>query len=143
MSFAEPFRLATVSAKVDFQHRKHARFYNLMIAFCNERNPFPGAVYYGFGRRPPGGIHIPPKGTTVSYSHFYRNGIRYGVATHHRGIRSRYGYINRRIPVQVEGIYKTTVEVEGQVHEFLAIMVRRFVAPNQQPVVPWNYWQVI
>ncbi|KAG8724353.1 hypothetical protein FRC09_019802 [Ceratobasidium sp. 395] len=89
----EHIRLATASAQVDFQSRQHAPYYRLLIQFINENNPFDGVQFYGPGVRPPGGVYLAPKGSTVSYPNFYRYGVRYGADSHHRGRNSRYGYI--------------------------------------------------
>ncbi|KAF8596318.1 hypothetical protein BDV93DRAFT_67352 [Ceratobasidium sp. AG-I] len=138
--YLEHIRLATAPAKVDFQAREHAQFYRLMLQFCNDHNPFDGVVFYGAGRRPPGGIYLRPTGSTHSYSHFFRHGVRYGSANHYRGKKSRFGFIQNRVPVIIRGIYKTTFEINGEEHNFSAAMVQCFVMPERQPVFPWDEW---
>ncbi|KAG8728575.1 hypothetical protein FRC11_010744 [Ceratobasidium sp. 423] len=139
----ERLRLATAPAKVDFSLENHRPYYELMIGFCNRHNPVDDVVFYGRGRRPRHGhpVRIHPANSTVSYPHFTRYGIRYGVAGHHRGNKARYGYIYGRVPVVIRGIYETTVELHGQEHKFLAVMVQRFVAPEPEPVFPWDHWR--
>ncbi|QRV84445.1 Transposase family Tnp2 protein [Ceratobasidium sp. AG-Ba] len=136
----EPVRLATQPARVDFRSVKHARFYELMVGFCNDHNPFDNAIFYGYGREPEGGVHLSPRDSTLSYPNFFRYGVRYGSAGHSRGYRARYGYIDNRVPVIIQGIYESTVRVQDQEHKFLAVMVQRFVVPNPQPLFLWNYW---
>ncbi|EUC60381.1 transposase family Tnp2 protein [Rhizoctonia solani AG-3 Rhs1AP] len=140
----EEIRLATAPAQVNFRE-KHREYYQLMVNFCNHHRPeaLRGVVFYGFGGAPDEGelqVHIRSKRSTLSYPHFRRRGIRYGSANHHRGLRSRYGYIHGRVPVLIQGIYETTVEVRDQEYKFLAIMVQRFVPPDEEPAFPWNHW---
>ncbi|KAF8597435.1 hypothetical protein BDV93DRAFT_513347 [Ceratobasidium sp. AG-I] len=61
-------------------------------------------------------------------------------ANHYRGKKSRFGFIQNRVPVIVHGIFKTMLEVNGEEHEFVAAMVQQFVAPERQPVFPWDRW---
>ncbi|KAG8696028.1 hypothetical protein FRC08_007410 [Ceratobasidium sp. 394] len=136
----EHVRLLSTSAKVDFQSHFHARFFRLMLQFCNDHNPLNDIVFYGYGRQPPGAVFISPTGSTVSHSHFLRHGIYYGSSDHHRGQNSRFGYINNRVPVIIRRIYKTTVEVMGEEHEFVAVMVQQLIAPERRPLFPWDFW---
>ncbi|KEP46825.1 transposase family Tnp2 protein [Rhizoctonia solani 123E] len=133
-------RLATISAKVDFNKHEHRQFYRLLVDYCNQHNPFENTVFYGHGIPQPNGHYLHPKSSTVCYSHFFRYGVRYGSANNHRGRKSQYGYIENRIPVIIQGIYETTVEIQGQEHKFLAVMVQRFVAPAAEPLFPWAHW---
>ncbi|KAG8726951.1 hypothetical protein FRC10_006605, partial [Ceratobasidium sp. 414] len=133
-------RLATVPARVNFQSHEHADFYDLMIQFCNDHNPLPNVAFYGFGRPPVGGVYIRPVGSTLSFPHFFRYGIRYGSADHRRGRKSRFAYIDNQIPVLIRRVYKVTVAVEGEDYVFLGVVVQHFVAPRQEPVFPWDYW---
>ncbi|CUA74695.1 hypothetical protein RSOLAG22IIIB_05664 [Rhizoctonia solani] len=141
----EEIRLATTPAQVNFRDEKHREFYDLMVNFCNHHRPeaLRNVFFYGFGGAPDEGeiqIHIRPKGSTLSYPHFRRYGVRYGSGNHSWGVKSRYGYIHGRVPVLIQGIYETTVEVQGQEHKFLAIMIQRFVPPDGEPAFPWNHW---
>ncbi|KAG8769645.1 hypothetical protein FRC12_004831 [Ceratobasidium sp. 428] len=83
----EHIHLTSVSAKVNFMARDHQQFYQLMVRFCNQHNPFEDVKFYGIERRPPGGVKIQALGSTVSYSHFFRHGVGYGSADHYRGQR--------------------------------------------------------
>ncbi|QRV83198.1 Transposase family tnp2 [Ceratobasidium sp. AG-Ba] len=136
----ETIRLATVSAQVDFESRDHEPYYQLMINFCSDQ--LPGIVFYGHGRQPaPDAIWLGPKNTTRSYSHFFRYGIRYGSSLHHRGKRSRYGYIGEHIPVVIRRIYEVKLDVDGEEHEFLGVVVQRFVRAQRRPIFPWHHWE--
>ncbi|CAE7101331.1 unnamed protein product, partial [Rhizoctonia solani] len=137
----EEIRLATVPAQVNFRDAKHREYYQAMVNYCNNHRPeeLGDVSFYGFGQAPDEGdlqVHISPAGSTLSYPHFRRYGIRYGSANHYRGFRSRYGYIHNRVPVLIQGIYETTVEVHGQEYKFLAVMVQRFIAPDEEPDFP-------
>ncbi|EUC53635.1 transposase family Tnp2 protein, partial [Rhizoctonia solani AG-3 Rhs1AP] len=126
----EEIRLATTSAQVDFRDEKHRIYYQHIINFCNHHRPeaLNNVIFYGHGRAPDEGripIHVRPVGSTLVYPHFRRYGVRYGSASHHRGTKSRYGYIHNRVPVLIQGIYE------------------RFVAPNDEPAFPWNHWNEI
>ncbi|QRV80141.1 Transposase family Tnp2 protein [Ceratobasidium sp. AG-Ba] len=136
----EPIRLANRPARVDFRSDPHAQYYEPMIQYCNDHNLFEGVVFYGFGREPEGGVHIPLNNSTLSYPNFYRYGVRYGSANHVWGYRARYGYIEDHIPVIIQGIYESSIYVHGQEHKFVAVMVQRFVEPEQEPMFLWNYW---
>ncbi|CAE7227499.1 unnamed protein product [Rhizoctonia solani] len=136
----EHIRLATTSAKVNFHERAHSPYYRLMINFCNEYYPFNNARFYGPGVRPPNGVYISPATSTVSYSHFYRYGVRYGSAHHSRGYKSRFGFIYDREPVLIKGVYATTVAVGNREFRFIGVMVRRFIAPARRPIFPWDHW---
>ncbi|KAG9077295.1 hypothetical protein FS749_010833 [Ceratobasidium sp. UAMH 11750] len=94
-----------------------------MIQFMNDNNPFNNVEFYG-----------------PAYPNFYRYGVRYGSDKHYRGRKSRYGYIYNRRPVLIKRIYQSTVEVGGEEHKAIAVMVRRFVKPDHEPVFPWNHW---
>ncbi|KAG8739540.1 hypothetical protein FRC12_016275 [Ceratobasidium sp. 428] len=135
----EHIRLATASAQVDFQSRQHAPYYRLLIQFINENNPFDGVQFYGPGVRPPGSVHLAPKGSTVSYPNFYRYGVRYGADSHHRGRNSRYGYIYNQRPVLIKAIYEATLRVEGEEQKIVAVMVQRFMEPAARPIFPWSH----
>ncbi|QRV95272.1 Transposase family Tnp2 protein [Ceratobasidium sp. AG-Ba] len=135
----EFIRLAKVPAKVDFQHSDHAPYYQMVVDFCS--NLIEDGVFYAQGQRPPGGIYFPPQGTTLLYPHFFRCGIRYDSASHHRGKRSRYGYINDPVPVIVRRIYKATFNIDDQERKFVAVVVQRFVRAEQRPVFPWSFWE--
>ncbi|KEP46026.1 transposase family Tnp2 protein, partial [Rhizoctonia solani 123E] len=145
MQGQEEIRLATTSAQVNFRHNSYRQYYQPMVNFCNNHRPeaLRNVVFFGFGEAPNRGelqVHIRPRGSTRSYPHFHRYGVRYGSANHYRGKKSRYGYIHNQVPVLIRGIYETTVEVWGQEYKFLAIMVQRFIAPDEEPAFPWNHW---
>ena len=116
-----------------------------MINFCNNHRPeaLNDTVFYGFGQPPEDRhiqVHIQPRGSTLSYPHFHHYGIHYGSANHYRGANSHYGYIHNRVPVLIQGIYETTAVVRGQEYKFLAVMIQRFVAPNEELAFPWTHW---
>ncbi|CCO38035.1 hypothetical protein BN14_12198 [Rhizoctonia solani AG-1 IB] len=113
----EHIRLATAPAKVNFRDRKHEMYYNLMVDFCNNHLPIglQHIRFYGYGAPPQEGLGIQ-----------IHPGVRYGSANHSRGFNSRYGYIDDRIPVVIQGIYESTVAVR-----------------DEQPVFPWNHWNNI
>ncbi|KAG8728746.1 hypothetical protein FRC12_021524 [Ceratobasidium sp. 428] len=136
--FTERVRLSTTPAKVNFRRGDDVHYYDLFIRFCS--NQGENIVIYGDGVRPPGGIYLDPKTSTVSYSHFFYFGIRYGVAAHHRGKRSRYGFIENRIPVIIRKVYEATLQVEGAPQRFIGVVIQRFVRPRRQPVFPWDNW---
>ncbi|KDN42383.1 hypothetical protein RSAG8_06874, partial [Rhizoctonia solani AG-8 WAC10335] len=145
MQGQEEIRLATTSAQVNFRHNAYRGYYRPMVDFCNNHRPeaLRNVVFYGFGEAPDWGelqVHIRPRGSTRSYPHFHRYSVRYGSANHYRGKKSRYGYIHNQVPVLIQGIYETMVEVWGQEYKFLAVMVQRFIAPGQEPAFPWNHW---
>ncbi|CAE6472201.1 unnamed protein product [Rhizoctonia solani] len=146
----EEIRLATTPARINFRDADHRDYYALMVDFCNRPQNRPAelhnVVFYGHGLPPAEGdiqVHVSPNNSTLAYPHFRRYGVRYGSAKHSRGLKSRYGYIFGRVPVLIQGIYETKVEVQGQEHKFLAVMVQRFVAPDLEPAFPWNHWNEI
>ncbi|QRV85804.1 Transposase family tnp2 [Ceratobasidium sp. AG-Ba] len=135
----ELVRLATSSKQVDFRHRNDEPFYQMFINFCSDQ--IPGVVFYGGGNHGDNDIYFPRVGSTQSYPHFLHYGIRYGSADHHRGKKSRYGYINDHVPVLVRRIYKATLDVRGEEHEILGVVVQRFVRAQQRPILCWNHWE--
>ncbi|KAG8765878.1 hypothetical protein FRC12_007226 [Ceratobasidium sp. 428] len=136
--FTERVQFSTTPAKVNFRRGDDTQYYDLFVNFLSLEDP--DIIVYGDSVRPDGGIYLDPKTSTISYSHFFYFGIRYGAAAHHRGKRSRYGFIGNRVPVIIRKIYQATLLVQGEPRRFVGIIVQRFVRPHHQPAFPWNNW---
>ncbi|KAG8756816.1 hypothetical protein FRC12_010451 [Ceratobasidium sp. 428] len=137
----EPIQFSTTPAQVDFHSRTHQPYWDLLVGFCNEHSPVDGAVFYRAGRRPPGGVWIRPQGSALSYSHFWRHGVRYGSSWHHRGRKSQHAYIYGRNPVIIRGVYEAVVEIEGEEYRIDAVMVQRMLEPEPRGIFPWDHWE--
>ncbi|KDN33378.1 hypothetical protein RSAG8_13532, partial [Rhizoctonia solani AG-8 WAC10335] len=100
----------------------HICFYTFGYAeYCNNHRPeaLCNIIFYGFGKAP-----------------------KWGELQVH-GKKSHYGYIHNQVPVLIQGIYETTVEVRGQEYKFLAVMVQHFIAPDEELAFLWNHWNDI
>ncbi|KAI0059856.1 hypothetical protein BV25DRAFT_1778317, partial [Artomyces pyxidatus] len=80
-------------------------------------------------------------GRIQSYTTVTVSKRRYGVSTRTRGHSSRYGYIDARIPVQVDYLFTTSQEApDGTMCTAHIALVRRFVRDATLPEMPWALW---
>ncbi|KAG0702210.1 hypothetical protein DFH29DRAFT_805341 [Suillus ampliporus] len=82
-------------------------------------------------------------GHVTSFSHVFVETLRYGAATQPRRRSARYAYINGRIAVEIEWIFKVDIEYEqqDQLSKTVAI-VCRFTTNDEVPQFPWDMWAV-
>ncbi|KEP47894.1 transposase family Tnp2 protein [Rhizoctonia solani 123E] len=136
----EHIQLAKNGISVNLMEAQYLEDYARLVAYCMVQ--LPGVIVYGDGRELAGGVHFAPNGTVKSFSHVFVLGMRYGADFHHRGKRSRYGYIQGRIPVLIKRIYTIQlVTLDDIEHRFTCAVVQRFCAPQVIPVFPWDLWQ--
>lgn len=80
-------------------------------------------------------------GDVQSYSHGWVHGRRHGAATQHRGQSAQYAYIDHRIPVQIQHIFRVEERfTDTQTLTANLAIVRRF---QEDPVIfnfPWALW---
>ncbi|KAJ7051311.1 hypothetical protein C8F01DRAFT_1222141 [Mycena amicta] len=86
----------------------------------------------------PGPNQLSLSDCVVSYSHVWFEKRRYGASTHPRGQSARYGYMDSRIPVQIQHIFRVACETEtGQKLEANIALARRFRRSNILDF-PWD-----
>jgi hypothetical protein len=92
---------------------------------------------------PPNGVRF--TGDVSSFSHIWLKKQRYGAASTTRGQSAKYAYIDTRIPVEIQYIFRATQEhpTLGE-SELLAefAVVRRFQRDDELPNFPWALWYV-
>ncbi|KAJ7208732.1 hypothetical protein C8J57DRAFT_1610075 [Mycena rebaudengoi] len=80
-------------------------------------------------------------GEVESFTHVWIQRQRYGAGEEHRGKSAQYAYIDCRIPVRIEHIYraKQAVSADSSITTSFAI-VRRFQPPQDVWNFPWDLW---
>lgn len=73
-----------------------------------------------------------------SFSHVIVAGVRYGAATAHRGLSSRYAYINGRQPVDIQKILQIScTHPDGRILVAGIAIVRPFLPSEKADEMPW------
>ncbi|KAJ7696410.1 hypothetical protein B0H16DRAFT_1350491, partial [Mycena metata] len=80
-------------------------------------------------------------GDVESFSHVWISKQRYGAGAHHRGKSAQYGYIDGRIPVHIEYIFRVS-QTLADARKLVAscAVVRRFQPNTVIPDFPWDFW---
>ncbi|KAL1724248.1 hypothetical protein EV715DRAFT_268831 [Schizophyllum commune] len=83
-------------------------------------------------------------GQVKSYPYLWLDNRRYGTTTSTRGLSARFGYINNRVPVEIEYLLEaeqTDLRSRKTLRETCAI-VRRFVSDEDITALglPWDLW---
>ncbi|KAJ7291750.1 hypothetical protein C8J57DRAFT_948984, partial [Mycena rebaudengoi] len=82
-------------------------------------------------------------GRVSSFSHVFVNKRRYGAATTSRGQSAQYAYIDTRIPVQIQYIFRAVQpQTGGPTHTTEFAIVRRFCTDEHMFQFPWDIWAV-
>lgn len=78
-------------------------------------------------------------GNVDSFSHIYLAKRRYGAAAAHRGKNWQYAYIDNRVPVQIQRIYRIKhTRKSAEIIECGVAIIRRFRRGYDLPGVPWE-----
>ncbi|TDL13640.1 hypothetical protein BD410DRAFT_872916 [Rickenella mellea] len=84
------------------------------------------------------GDGVPFMGKVTSYSHAFIRQSRYGASTSTRGQSGKFGYIDNRVPVQIDYIFHATHGNIGEGHFKASFaVVRQFMSDDLLPDVPW------
>ncbi|KAI0064203.1 hypothetical protein BV25DRAFT_1768700, partial [Artomyces pyxidatus] len=80
-------------------------------------------------------------GRARQYTNVLVNKRRYGASTRTRGASARYGYIDVRVPVQIDYLFAICQKTPdgGSINSHVAL-VRRFIRDDDLPEVPWALW---
>lgn len=80
-------------------------------------------------------------GEVESFSHVWIKKLRYGAASHHRGRSAQYAYIDNRVPVHIQHIFRLTQTLEnGEKLSTGCAIVRRFQPNADITDFPWDLW---
>jgi len=90
----------------------------------------------------PGKNDIPFFGKVKSFSHIWVAKRRYGASTANRGQSAKYAFIDGRIPVQIEYIFRWSQVEEDELFDFKMAVVRRFRTNDTIANIdfPWALW---
>ncbi|KAF7314742.1 Neurobeachin-like protein 2 [Mycena kentingensis (nom. inval.)] len=83
-------------------------------------------------------------GNIRSFSHLWVERRRYGASTHARGQNAQYAYMDHRVPVQIQYLFKIdrTHPVTQEALRATCARVRRFKPPKTPREFPWQIWSV-
>ncbi|KAJ6492339.1 hypothetical protein C8R45DRAFT_825736 [Mycena sanguinolenta] len=77
-------------------------------------------------------------GDVESFSHVWVRRHRYGAAQEHRGQSAKYAYIDSRIPVEIERIFRVKHKVSQHTIVATFAIVRRFCSCEAAMDFPWD-----
>lgn len=78
-----------------------------------------------------------------SFSHIWVRKLRFGASEEHRGQSAKYGYIDARVPVQIDHLFRVQHEfsADRKISAAFAIL-RRFQPCTAITDWPWDLWYV-
>ena len=140
-SSTEPFRFP--QHPKPFRLREIAGLYKLIIKhlqsiWSTEFNLYSDTTLL----LPPHGVRF--SGTVDSFPYVLVRKKKYGCANMHRGKSARYAYVDNRIPVEIQYIFRVTQQhlaespLESLIAEFA--VVKKFQRGDDLPNFPWEMW---
>ncbi|KAJ6530158.1 hypothetical protein B0H19DRAFT_1273823 [Mycena capillaripes] len=82
-------------------------------------------------------------GDVQSFSHLWVKKRRYGAGEEHRGQTAKYAYIDGRIPVRIDHLFRVQHKLGEEKHLSASFAIlRRFQACTQIVDFPWDLWAI-